>query len=172
MKSLKCLEQARKKEHKVLCFSQMSFTWLKTGKCSKSKENPMWFNLPTEALPLESGCCCDRWWRAWRGWALEQGCQEPCNRAASSLSLTSPVQAQVLEYPQWRFRHFPGQSVCLVGPLKHLTSRNHASPDSQLSNGNFSPHSPLLFSSLYLSLFTTPPQLRFSCLRENFPFPS
>lgn len=32
----------------------------KTGKCSKSKENPMQFNLPTEALPLESGCCCDR----------------------------------------------------------------------------------------------------------------
>lgn len=123
----------------------------KTGKCFKPRENSTWLHHHIETLPLESGCCCDRWQRAWRGWALEQGCQEPCNRAASSLWLTSPVQAQDLEYPQWRFQHFPGQLVCPVGPLKHLTSRNHVSLGSQLSYSNFSPHSPSSLHSSYLN---------------------
>ena len=117
-------------------------------------KKPTWLHLPTEALPLESGCCCDRWWRAWRGWALEWGCQEPYNRAASSLWPTSPAQAQVLEHPRWRFQRFPGRSVCPVGSLKHLTSRNHVRLGSQLSNGNFSPHSPSFLIPFTPAIFT------------------
>lgn len=66
------------------------------------------------------------------------GMSEPYNRL-HLLCDRSTAQAQVLEHPQWRSQHFPGQSVCPAGPQKHLTSRNHVRVGSWLSNSNFSP---------------------------------